>query len=406
MSENPSFALWMTFAPCVCRGQGGGGGCSILIITFYSPSPPPPHLHCIKLMKSCAIKVDIIVIIMTWLGFPVFQYNNPPDRQVEELLDLLPKRGPNAFKLFCDSLVATDQQDVVTNILQKKDGVETSSSSSSLAAASVPASPLPDAVAETADVSLSGGVPVASASSSAPALGSSPLPASVQASSLSASDPSSLDPLLTSSPTTPHKRKPMKSAREASENDDKSHLASPSETDSSSVKRLCTDSGSVICIRGDNENVIKIYSPQADKKGNHSQNKHIFESGNPQRSFAIPKLLPGSEATADQGACRTDEIRYVMKHFIQNERDEDRQHSENIRLAKSMLSDIPQEYLKLLSPNQSSLTKMTRDEDFSHDLLRERLSRCDSTGKIYVQYVFWSAVMWYNIYIYNVQPHI
>ena len=322
---------------------------------------------------------------------------------MEELLDLLPKRGPNAFKLFCDSLVATDQQDVVTNILQKKDGVETSSSSSSLAATSVPASPLPDAVAETADVSLPGGVPVASASSSAPALGSSPLPASVQASSLSASDPSSLDPLLTSSPSTPHKRKPVKSAREASENDDKSHLASPSETDSSSVKRICTDSGSVICIRGDNENVIKIYSPQqADKKGNHSQDKRVFESSNPQRSFAIPKLLPGSEATADQGACRTDEIRYVMKHFIQNERDEDGRQAENVRLATSMLSNLPQEYLKLLSTSQPSLSKMTRDEDFSHDLLSERLSRCDSTGKIYV---FWSAVMW-DIYIYNVQPHI
>ena len=317
-----------------------------------------------------------------FFSYPVFQYNNPPDKQVEELLDLLPKRGPNAFKLFCESLIATDQEAVVTNILQRKDGVETSSSSSSVTAASVPASPLLDAVAEAADISNLGPVPVTSASLPVSTVVSSPLPTLFQASFPSASDPSSLDPsLLSSLPTTPHKRRPVKSAREASENEDKSQLASPSETDSSPMKRIRSDSGSVICIRGDNENVIKIYSPQTDKKGNHSQDKNVFKSNSSEGPLVVHKLIPQSEVAAQRDACRTEETRYTLKHFIQMEPAEDRGQAENVCLATSMLSSLPQEYLKLLSNKQSPVSKMMRDEDFGQDILRERLSRCDSTGE-------------------------
>ncbi|KAK7093823.1 hypothetical protein V1264_007512 [Littorina saxatilis] len=86
-------------------------------------------------------------------------YNNSPDRQVEELLDLLPKGGPNAFQLFCDALIATDQADVVTKHLQKGDDIQTSSATA-VAETNIPSSPTPVSVAETTEVSLPTPVPL------------------------------------------------------------------------------------------------------------------------------------------------------------------------------------------------------------------------------------------------------
>ncbi|XP_070207343.1 caspase-8-like [Littorina saxatilis] len=297
-------------------------------------------------------------------------YNNPPDRQVEELLDLLPKRGPNAFQLFCDALIATDQADVVTKHLQKGDDIQTSSATA-VAETNIPSSPLPVSVAETTEVSLPTPVPTASpllASASTSALSS--LPSSIQASISPQSDPSAGQ--SSSLPTTPQKR-PVKCSWE-DDREKKSRLASPSETDSSPLKRIRSDS--VICIRGENDNVIKIYSPE---KGGHTREKDVFSFVNPSGSAASPKLIPQSEKTRNQGASRAEEVRYVMKHFIATDSEEDKGQEENLRLASSMLSNLPEEYLKLISASRVPTTKLRREGDFGSDLMRERLSRCDST---------------------------
>ncbi|XP_041377847.1 caspase-2-like [Gigantopelta aegis] len=41
------------------------------------------------------------------------QHNHSPDQQAEELLTIIPTRGPDAFSKFCDALIADDQQHVV-----------------------------------------------------------------------------------------------------------------------------------------------------------------------------------------------------------------------------------------------------------------------------------------------------
>ncbi|XP_071109300.1 caspase-2-like [Haliotis cracherodii] len=41
------------------------------------------------------------------------QYNRPPDQQVEELLNVLPTRGPEAFSKFCEALKEDDQEHVL-----------------------------------------------------------------------------------------------------------------------------------------------------------------------------------------------------------------------------------------------------------------------------------------------------
>lgn len=43
----------------------------------------------------------------------VEQHGKTPDQQAEELLNILPTRGPKAFELFCESLEADDQSELV-----------------------------------------------------------------------------------------------------------------------------------------------------------------------------------------------------------------------------------------------------------------------------------------------------
>ncbi|XP_076451833.1 uncharacterized protein LOC143287605 [Babylonia areolata] len=311
-------------------------------------------------------------------------YNKPPDRQVEELLDLLPKRGANAFKLFCESLIASDQEDVVTNILQKKNtDTETASlsSSSSVPAVSVPASPLPpETLAPAEESPCPESLPI---SESQPA---SVGGLSVQGASTSTSPSPLLTPTLhCTPPSSPLKRQPVRLSREASENEDKSGLlASPSETDSSPMKRFRPDSGgSYICIRGDKENVIKIYSPAPDEKGDHQRDR--FGSRTSGTSIQPPPppfpSLVSQTAVAQQGA-GGEEVRHVMKHFILKECGEERGEEEHIRLASSLLADLPQDLMKLMSGSTSSPSKVRRlEEEYgaASDFLRERLSRSDST---------------------------
>lgn len=301
-------------------------------------------------------------------------YNKPPDRQVEELLDLLPKRGPNAFKLFCESLIATDQEDVVTNILQKSADDETSSTSSSAGTAvSVPVFPPPSLVTVTQaseaplSVSTSEPLPVSDGSSS------------VQVASASGDLSLHFPSLQASPPSPPHKRKPVRHSREALENDDKSVLASPSETDSSPVKRLRPESASVICIRGDNENVFKIYNPLPDEKGDHQEKTLSKSSVICQESGPSPGFIPQDVSASNQACYRGEEVRHVMKHFVLKDSEEDKSQEEHHRLASSLLADLPQELLKLVSGGTyKSPSKMRRVDDFSSEIMRERLSRSDS----------------------------
>ena len=280
-------------------------------------------------------------------------------------MDLLPKRGSNAFKLFCDALIATDQEDVVCNFLQKKTNTEAlSTSSASMATASVLSSPLSQAVAETPDIALPSSAPQSLLGRCTEAGPSASFASSVQESDLPLLDP----------PTTPQKRKPVASSAECAESEDKFHptLNSPSETDSSPAKRVCSDSGSVICIRGGSDSVIKIYNPAVDERGDSSTTKLSAV----QESVTFPSLVSSSQKESE-------EIRHVMKHFILKDRGADAVQDDHIHVAKSLLSSLPQEYLKLVSEPHLSPSKVRREmEDFGSGILRERLSRCDSTGML------------------------
>lgn len=255
------------------------------------------------------------------------QFSNPPDRQIEELLDLLPKRGLNAFALFCEALIADDQEEIVTSIL-RKDKLTTSSSTS---CSSTP---------QTAPVPSTSGVSVLPADKSA---SESELPAA------------------TFTPSTTQKRKPYKlEEREPEENDDSS--TATSETDSCpAVKRVCSDSQSVICIKGkDDKNVYKICLPQTEDKSRQSNLQVV---------------------AADSASFQPGECRYVLKHFVTTDTPQERHVDENRRLAASMLSNLPEQYLKLLSSGPKIDTKAVSDRESSSHVVpeRERLTRCDST---------------------------
>ncbi|KAK7471433.1 hypothetical protein BaRGS_00035921 [Batillaria attramentaria] len=260
-------------------------------------------------------------------------YNKPPDRQVEELLDLLPKRGPKAFEQFCEALIADDQEDVVTSFLKNKDSLATSAatlSASTSSTAPVPSTSVPSALTTTTNTA-------------------------------SESESSSTVCVSESIPSTSQKRKPDNTKeKEPEENDDSS--TGTSETDSCpTVKRARPTSPSVICIKGnDDKNMFKIYLPSAENKP--------------------PQNAQGT--VTDKTTFQPEEFRYVLKHFISTDTPQERNVEENRRLAASLLSDLPEQCLKLLSSSPKAYTKTAREQESDPCGImsfRERLTRCDST---------------------------
>ena len=75
--------------------------------------------------------------LLLLFSYFLFQHNRSPDQQAEELLNLLPTRGPKAFDAFCDSLKEDLQEHVVDLYLtpkeeEKSETVTTNSCSSRL----------------------------------------------------------------------------------------------------------------------------------------------------------------------------------------------------------------------------------------------------------------------------------
>lgn len=304
-------------------------------------------------------------------------YNKPPDRQVEELLDLLPKRGPSAFRLFCDALTATDQDDVVTNYLRRKDTPELELEPASVSESettSVPASPSSAVAGETCKIPISDH---AATNKSFSSVSASPLPARISASFLSESTPSVL-----SNPATPNTKRKPECSRTATEIDDIAFLAGPSETDSSPLKRLrpgLANTQSVICI-GDNDNVIKIYSsPLVEKKEEPSHN--VFRSnGIVAQESSVAYVHHSHPIDSPSRPANTEEKRFVLKHFVTKDEAEEHTQEENIKLAAKLVSELPRQYLDLLSSKGGNPFKIgNTKQDIALDFVRERLSRCDST---------------------------
>jgi hypothetical protein len=393
------------------------------------------------------------------------KYNKPPDRQVEELLDHLPKRGKNAFKLFCEALIATDQEDIVHSYLTHKENgaqeVEGSLASSVSEHSSVPASPLPaqsgdNLAGNTLDIATAGGgreVAVETSLSSLTSSSSSSSGVAVR-SSLTGSfvtQPATVSPAQPCVPLSqpsPAKRRPEpEQAREDAENEDNEisrFAGETSETDSCPVKRLrpeavaesTSKAQSVICIGGGggSDNVIKIYNAasQADTSYSSSplidtKSVNVFkstgvvaqESGGGRggsfvggagdtgdyrsvgktKSDGVGGAVQSSECAHPSGGCystsamvesgarptnpgKNEEQRYTLKHFILTEGGQESGQEANVRLAANLLSDLPRQYLDLFSTKAAASPIKVRgaDMDFSQQLIRERLSRCDSTG--------------------------
>lgn len=324
-------------------------------------------------------------------------YNKPPDRQVEELLDLLPKRGPTAFALFCEALIADDQEDVVKYILQKRENAassnvtpSTSSTSLTESTPSTSATPVvppvnPIAQAATGTVISTNGCMHNGAKMTVESESATPIDAE-------------------SLPTTSQKRKPEQSEnREPEENDDTSGT---SETDSCpTTKRIRHSSPSVIRIKGDDDkNVFKIYQPQAEVKPlqlveqmeenvTQTEGKGLRIEGATRQTegkqtkspdvnlmqFADGKFThPAEQSDLDNKPFQPGECRYILKHFIDKNTGQDGSADANRRLAASLLSDLPEQCLKMLSSSPKPY-KERESNNYAVTSLRDRLLRCDST---------------------------
>ncbi|PVD37108.1 hypothetical protein C0Q70_04102 [Pomacea canaliculata] len=77
----------------------------------------------VKLIKNIDVTKDLYSEllqrkVLTQMIVREIKTNKNTYRQIEELLDILPRRGPHAFDLFCECLIATGQETIVHSILK------------------------------------------------------------------------------------------------------------------------------------------------------------------------------------------------------------------------------------------------------------------------------------------------
>ncbi|PVD37109.1 hypothetical protein C0Q70_04103 [Pomacea canaliculata] len=233
--------------------------------------------------------------------------NKDIDTQIEELLDILPRRGPDAFHLFCESLIASDQQHIVDSILKVNLAeAPTEKTASSCTVCTVHSSPHVSSMAtDTSCLTATTSLSITSATSAALQQPSSPQKRGLK----------------------DEKKAPVESAED---------LASETESDCSprKIRSVKSDSPSVICIKdGDDKSVFRICHSKIKEK---------------------PSELI-SQKQLDKNRFTTDEMRYVMKHFVTVDSQEERRQEGNMK----RLYQITQ----TLSGRNINPNKPMKDED-------------------------------------------
>ncbi|XP_025081736.1 caspase-2-like isoform X2 [Pomacea canaliculata] len=259
--------------------------------------------------------------------------NKDIDTQIEELLDILPRRGPDAFHLFCESLIASDQQHIVDSILKVNLAeAPTEKTASSCTVCTVHSSPHVSSMAtDTSCLTATTSLSITSATSAALQQPSSPQKRGLK----------------------DEKKAPVESAED---------LASETESDCSprKIRSVKSDSPSVICIKdGDDKSVFRICHSKIKEK---------------------PSELI-SQKQLDKNRFTTDEMRYVMKHFVTVDSQEERRQEVNRNLAETLLHDMTRDYFNAFQSQPRLYPKNPIQASDNHryvSSLRESLSRCDS----------------------------
>ena len=314
----------------------------------------------------------------------MLQYNMPPHRQIEELLDLLPWRGEDAFRHFCDSLVESGQEAIVRAYLQDEDchSMEFTSfdcSAHALLVSSsfikIPACAVSPNSAESSDSA------------------SSPAAAAVQHTPPSVSVPTSvcfsIDHESSQRPSAGAFYSPSKRPYFDRERMREDTLVAPvcselgfSIPPSTAVKENLLDGTSVICIKGSSD-VIKICRKYPSHFAETSARNDAHADPLTCGPLAHDICLGGGEESGvvvGRGNV-TEERRYTLKHFLPAK--DDYGLETGVGHNVPLLSGLHQRYLDLFSSRQGAVMEkvMPWACDISREMMTDTLSRCDTTGR-------------------------